>query len=226
MDKRKEILTEALGKLPVYDPENSNWLAISDELDKTHDLLQHSKFSQIDPPDFIWENLENDLNYQEKLTELPSYNPPSMVWKQINKNLNVSKEVKQIPKQINWPFWVTTMAAAVLIIGFIVFQNHDSFNLNSDALETVSSSKDKHVWDREDSEIEKTIELICSQNPSSCLSQEFVKLENDLIDLTISRQDILSQMGRKDTESDWDLVLTEIEIKRSNILKEMIKISI
>lgn len=226
MDKRKEILTEALGELPVYDPDHSNWIAIEDKLDKEQNSLYHSKFAQMDPPDFIWEKLDKELDYQEKLTKLPLYNPPSLLWEQINKQLNFSNEGNLKPKQIKWPIWLATMAAAMLIVSFIVFQNQNNFNENSTTIEAVSNSDNKHIWDSEDSEIEQTISLICSQNPTSCLSQEFVKLENDLIDLTLSRKDILNQMETNKTRSDLDLVLTEIELKRSDILKEMIKISI
>lgn len=226
MDKRKEILTGALGNLPIYSPDHSNWIAIEDKLDKEQRSLDHSKLSRIDPPDFIWENLDNDLDYQEKLTKLPLYNPPSLVWNQINKQLNFSNEGSVKLKQIKWPIWVATMAAAMLIVSFFIFQNQNDFNENSNTFEALYNSNSKHIWDSEDSEIEETIGIICSQNPTSCLSQEFIKLENDLIDLTLSRQDILNQMGRQKTKSDWNLVLTEIELKRSDILKEMIKISI
>lgn len=226
MDKRKEILTEALGNLPVYEPDHSNWVAIEDKLDLEQVSPRHSKYSQIDPPDFIWENLDKELDYQEKLTKLPLYNPPSLVWNQINKQLNFSNVVSLKLKQIKWPIWIATMAAAMLIVSFIVFQNQNNLNENSTTIEAVSNSDNKHIWDSEDREIEQTISLICSQNPTSCLSQEFVKLENDLIDLTLSRQDILNQMESKKTRSDLDLVLIEIELRRSDILKEMIKISI
>jgi hypothetical protein len=222
MEKGKEILKDAIKRLPNYAPNSCNWEAINKKLDIDHKVLDSFDLPQIAPPDSVWEKIESDINLDDTIRKLPKYNPPSFVWDRIVSNINFSNENKR--QKIRLHIWIPSLVAALLIVSFFLFRSPNESVENGKPFEKNTSSQS--VWEVYDTEIEQTIELICSQNPKSCLRKEFKDLENDLVALTLSRQNILNQMGTSNTNSEWDLLLAEIELKRSDILKEMIQISI
>jgi len=40
-----------------------------------------------EPPDKIWQGIDNELTLQNELKQLPNHQPPALVWQKIESNL-------------------------------------------------------------------------------------------------------------------------------------------
>jgi len=95
MEKNSEKLARAIARLPEYQP-----------------------------PDLLWHNLEEQLDYEQNLEsllrEMPTYAPPAAMWEQLS--LKIAKDPELAPKPrtragFKWPI-VVLLLALVFSIGF------------------------------------------------------------------------------------------------------------
>jgi hypothetical protein len=82
--------------------------------------------------------------------------------------------------------------------------------------------QDVQQWSEDDQSVDQALALICNEKPSVCNTQEFREMEEELSILTQSKQAILGQLNSYDTNTEMEILLTEIELERSNLIKEMI----
>lgn len=223
IDKNKDILTGALGSLESYSPENSVWEAIEEKLDDK--LLNDGvkQLNKIEPPEFIWDSIDNELSKQEKLRNLRQYDPPAAVWEQIAESLGETKIIPitrriQVFRMMKW----ATGVAAMLLLGLFLFKsitvNKTSISYSEEWIETG----DFALWEDEDLEVEAVLEELCEENPTACDNPEFKELKEELDFLEESKQEILNQMSEFDDNTDLEIVLTDIELERNDLIKQMI----
>ena len=224
MEKNRDILIDALSKLPVYQPEVNIWESVEVHLDNkyTSNLLL---LSEIEAPESIWNNIDKKLSRREKISSLTDYNPPAEVWDSIDKNLSF-KKVNHLRRQIvQWVKW-SSAAAAIFTLGIFIFNsvntNSNDFSYSKESLEL----RDVQNWNDDDLTVEYALEIICKENPVACNSQQFKEMDKELTFLNQSKQAIIEQLNKYDTNTELEIILTEIELERSNLIKEMIAQSI
>ena len=223
IEENKDILTGALEQLKSYTPDNSVWEAIEEKLDDKvlHDGLEQLK--HLSPPEFIWDSIDNELSKQEKLRNLRQYDPPAAVWDHIAESLGETKIIPlsqrtEVFRMMKWAAGV----AAMLLFGLFLFKsitiNKTSISYSEEWIETV----DFAFWEEEDQEVEAVLEELCQENPMACDNPEFKELKEELDFLEASKQEILGQMSEYDDNTELEIVLTEIELERNDLIKQMI----
>ncbi len=221
MEKNKKILTDALRKLPDYTPDDKLWEAISSSLNQKSASVKLARLSSIDPPDSIWDNLDKALTHREKVSSFRQFEPPATVWENIDHTLSIRKKSRARRRIIQMVVW-SSAAAAVLILGFFILTTNNTKTKNFNYTEEIIQINDFQDWNDEEQIIAQTLELICSENPSACSSPEFKTMEEDLAFLNQSKEAILQQMGKYSTNTELEIMLTEIELERTSLIKEMI----
>ena len=221
MEKNKKILVDALRKLPVYAPEDKVWETLSLNLKKTQPSGIMPQLHKTAPPEAIWTNIDNELSHREKLAALHIYEPPLEVWGNIEQKLNLRKTQRIKRRTIQWLKW-SSAAAAIFVLGFFIFTAINNKNNNFSYSEEWVELQDVQRWTEDDQSIEQALALICNEKPAECNTPEFREMEDELSILTQSKQAILGQLNSYDTNTEMEILLTEIELERSNLIKEMI----
>lgn len=222
MEKNRNILNKALLKLPQYSPEDIVWKDITSRLDNKLVREKISLLSEVEPPEGIWTEIDKELNRREKISLLNQFNPPEKTWERIEKQLE-KKEIRPKRKRtIQFVSW-TSAIAAVLIIGFFISTLFITKPNNRTYSEEWIEIPTEQQWNENVEEIEVTLDLLCSERPKACQSPDFKKLERELSFLTESKQAILNQLSKYETNRELELLLVKIELERTSLIKEMIE---
>jgi len=216
VEKNRNILSDALKKLPVYTPEKHVWEKIELHLSKDPAPGKMPQLPVIDPPEDVWTNIDHELSRRGKLSSLKQYNPPEEVWKNIDRTLTTNR-IKR--KTVQWLSW-SSAVAAVLILSFFIFTPNGGKNYSYS--EEWVQIQDVHQWEEDDQSVEQVLALLCNENPATCKTPEFKELEKELSFLNQSKQEILNHLNKYDAHTKLEIKLTEIELERSNLIKEMI----
>lgn len=221
MEKNRKILLNALRNLPVYPPDNKEWEGILAHLEKNSSSARLPRLSKIEPPKSIWDKIDKELTRREKRSALNQYNPSEKVWENIDRNLSVRKANRVKRRIFQWVKW-SSAAAAIFTLGFFIFTTNNTNNKNFSYSEEWLELRDVQKWDEDEQVVEQTLDLICRENPIVCISPEFKKMEEDLEFLNQSKRAILRQLSKYDTNTELEIMLTEIELERTSIIKEVI----
>lgn len=221
MEKNRNILIDALSKLPVYQPEEIVWEGVEVHLESKFSSTKLPLLSEIEPPESIWDNIDKKLSKREKISALTEYNPPEKVWENIDKDLSL-KNANHLKRQIfQWAKW-SSAVAAIFTLGFFIFNISNSSKTNLNYSEEWLEITELQNWNDDEISVEYALTLICEENPLACKSPEFKEMDNELTFLNQSKQAIIEQLNKYDTNTELELMLTEIELERSSLIKEMI----
>ncbi|HEY9114357.1 MAG TPA: hypothetical protein VIN10_06625 [Bacteroidales bacterium] len=222
MEKNKKILIGSLRKLPIYQPEDEVWESLSAHFESETLSNKLPQLSNFDPPDSVWKSIDEKLNMGEIISVLPEYNPTDSVWENISESLPFEKGIHSKSKLVNWVKW-TSVAAAIFIIGYFILSISNEENKQFSYSEELIELTDTISWNENDQSVEYALTLLCEENPIACKTTEFKEMENELIFLDQSKQAILQQLNKYDSNTELEILLTEIELERSNLIKEMIE---
>ncbi len=221
MEKNRKILTDALRKLPVYSPKEKVWEELCVHLENKTSSAKLSQLIDFDPPESIWDNIEEKLSQKEKLSSLNEYNPPINVWENIEKNLSVKKAKRAKKHIVRW-IKLSSAAAAIFLLGYFIFNTVNSNNNIFSYEEEWIELTDLQIWNKEEQSVEYALAIICNENPKVCKSPEFQEIDKELKFLDQSKQAIIQQLNKYDTNTELEILLTEIELERTSLIKEMI----
>jgi len=200
-EKNKHILTEAIQKLPQYEPESLVWLSIDAEL----------------------EVLEKEDHLQNAINELPAYSPADSLWESIDAELE--GDIKKAGRVV----WLKRISTAAAVIAFLIVGNaifNQSTNLENI---TISYSQEivedgdllKEDWDDDNDAFEMVL-AFCKTENIVCELPEFVVLKTELEDLNTAREEVKEALDHYGTDAELIAQLTRIEHDRSDVLKQMI----
>jgi len=225
MEKNRDILIDALSKLPVYQPDENIWEAVEVHLESKNASSNLPLLSEIEPPESIWNNIDKKLSRKAKISSLTEYSPPEKIWVSIDKDLSI-KKVNHLKRQIvKWAKWSSAIAA-IFTLGIFIFNTANTkkndFSYSKESLELTEIQN----WSDDELSVEYALDLICKENPIACNSPQFKEMDKELRFLNQSKQAIIEQLNKYDTNTELELLLTEIELERSSLIKEMIAQSI
>lgn len=222
MEKNKDILKLALHKLPRYEPKAEVWESISVKLENNTSLIRKAQLSEVKPPDMIWANIDKELNRREKISSLTQVNPPEKIWETIELQLERNESRLSKRKTIQFASW-TSAIAAILIIGFFISTLFKTTPKNLTYSEEWIEIPIELQWDGNEEEIEAALDLLCSERPIECQSPDFKKIQQELLFLTESKQVILDQLRKYESNTELEQLLVKIELERTSIIKELIE---
>jgi len=221
MEKNRNILTDALGKLPVYTPDENIWDELTNHLQSKTTSTKLLRLTNYDPPESIWGNIDEKLSQKEKLSSLKEYSPPENIWNNIDQDLS-AKKISNNKKQIVSWMKLSSVAAAIFILGYFIFITVNNSKNNFSYSEEWLELTDVQNWNEEENSIDYVLNLMCNENPKACKSAEFLEMDEELKFLDQAKQAILQQLNKYDTNTKLEILLTEIELERTSLIKEMI----
>lgn len=192
-EKNHRTLQRAIHKLPEYDTSDANWARILVVLEWEGRNSIPVNFQQIQPPDEIWEKIDHNLNSKEQ----------------------------PVKKLARIPLWIA-VAAAIFALLFLVlnpFRKENSKLIYDE--EWIPSISAESQWSQNDSMLYHQISQVCRLKPQVCKSDEFSRLKHELEFLDDSKQTILDQLNKYDTDRDLENILSQIEIERLELLNKM-----
>jgi hypothetical protein len=195
MEKNKNILINALHKLPVYQPDDALWENITNSLgDNSHPNIYH-QLNQVKPPDEIWNKIDRHLSEIER-----------------------RKKEKSIVKLVRW----SLTAAALIAVGIIIFYFDENNNRKLNYTEEwITTTTDDQQWKKEDTLVYRQIADKCKVKPEVCQSGEFIRMKEELEFLDQSKRTVLGQLSRYDSDNDLEIMLKRIETERSDVINQI-----
>jgi hypothetical protein len=215
----KNTLKKALAQLPNYEPAETVWSAIDMQL--TINALQ-----QYNPPSFIWDNLEKQLDDELKIKNLRLNEP---LVDNVSETLKVS-ETYALPikkqgllRQLSVQKWA--MAAAIAGMIFTIFSvlkrgNTEGVDFKY-STEVVDNQLIKNDWNDSEADF-KMVEDFCQQQITACETPVFKTLKHELDELNAAREDIKNALGDFNSNADLMLQLKDIEQQRATVLKQIV----
>lgn len=200
----KHNLIEAIQSLPEYEPKDSLWDKISDELEA----------NPVDVP------------LQKCISELPQYEPPAFIWDNIEKGLQPQKTAKIV--RFRRSSYAAAAAMAVLLAAFgwlMLGDNSESIDLGSGDLaystETVDDKLLAHDWNEDEDGFELVMN-ICNEQKFKCDNPEFKALKAELEELNEAKEELEYAIGSYGTNADLIAQIREIEFARTDLLEKII----
>jgi len=181
------------------------------------------------PPEKVWDNIWNELLFEENLkntlSQLPNYVPDKKIWQSINSGLDLSHKTITVKPTVRKIVWITSgIAASILAILFI-----KNVNKPNDKGVSISYSEEIVYEDiapvNDSGKGKKALEFIkeqCRRNETTCSSidfqdkiKELEKVDNEL--KKVNEMEMLSG-------SSSALITSEIKLTnlRSQLIKELI----
>lgn len=192
MENNHKILQKALQKLPEYAPGEELWEKMETSLIEDPFNYIIPKLNKIEPPHSIWERIDHDLAFREKYSNIKL-----------------------------WAKW-SIAAAAMIILGVIMFNIVNKNYEHKKYAEELLSHKDAFHWQDDDAIVAQTLSLICEAKPEVCRSPEFKKMKKELEYLDQSKQAVVKQLNKHNTDPELNLKLTRIELEQTEIINQMV----
>lgn len=221
MEKNKHILERALQAIPTYSPPEVVWEAIEDALPEQGD--SHTiELPQYTPPDFIWEHLDKELTaHESNVAKLPTHEPPAKVWTNIEEGLE-REVIVPINRKRTYTILSIAASVAVLVAFFFLIETPATEGYEiSYSEETIDATITEQDWD-DDNEAFELITQLCEEEIQVCKEPEFKALKTELDELEDARVEVKEAIGAYGDDPQLIAQLSEIEMERSDILKEMI----
>lgn len=199
-EHNKKTLIEALSSLQEHEPPEELWMGIEEELEQ-HD--------QIVPP--------------ELLKTLPMYEPPPSVWDGIAGELIPQRPAKVV--RLGWQR-VLSVAASVALVLVAYWQLQPEKALQPENVsvsfseETVDPALLARDW-QEDEDAFREYLAICEAKKFICEQPEFKKLQDELEELTLAKDELDEVIGAYGAAPELISQIKEIELERTDILKKM-----
>ncbi len=203
MEKNKDNLRDALNNLPEYEPQGD-----------------------------LWANIEGKLNAAESpkvladaVANLPEYEPPVRVWEAVERVLAADAEAARgsglsVLRVRKW----AAAAAILLLVGAFYFSSRNVLTGGESieyAEEIIEDDLLKKNNTAEDDEAFAEILAMCEMQSFACTQPVFQSLKNELEELTAARDMLREALAEYDANADLMMELKEIEMLRTDLLKQL-----
>lgn len=213
----KHILDEALGKLPGYEPGDTIW----DHMERGLSADEVTgRLKSFDPPEEVWSNISRELEKTEKLTQLQDFTPGEEIWNTISGKLNSGGKSAMVRKMITWSGWIAAAVIALLLGYFMVIRPTADHDIHYSTI-TISQPNTGN-WQQSNEEIYDALNRVCAANPVACSGEAFQKQKQELEFLDRQQELIRQRMSPYRDNKELQLMLTKIELEKSDIVKQMI----
>ena len=203
MEKNKDNLRDALNKLPEYEPQGNLWQHIE------------GKLNAAESPKVLADAVAN----------LPEYDPPGRVWEAVERVLEADAAATKGGGLFALRLRKYAAAAAILLlIGAFYFSSRGILTGGETieyAEETIEDDLLKKNNTTEDDEAFAEILAMCEMQSFACTQPVFQSLKNELEELTAARDMLREALAEYDANADLMMELKEIEMLRTDLLKQL-----
>ncbi|OQX76041.1 MAG: hypothetical protein B6D64_10565 [Bacteroidetes bacterium 4484_276] len=220
MEKNKKILDNALGRLGSFTPKDRVWNGIDNQLHQEVLTDSLSKLKSFDPPNNTWGSITNELSKKEKLSQLRKFAPGAINWEKIEDGLNIADRKSFKTKIIRFATLATAAAALIIFTYFILFPVSNKTNISYSA--ELMVIEDTNQWQDDDDEIMDVLDELCASNPIACSAPDYRAKEKELTYLNERKTEILNRMNVYDENVHLQVILTRLELEKTEIVKQMI----
>jgi hypothetical protein len=197
-----------------------------DNLKKSLDNLP-----EYEPQGNIWDNIESKLDsvagskvLSEGIANLPEHEPPTQVWDNINQTLAADSRGKIGGLRVRRLQRLAAAAVALLLVGsfyFITNQALDNGETIEYAEEIVEDVLLERNWEGDDEDAFAQILAMCEMQSYACTQPVFQSLKSELDELTAARDMLREAIGEFGTDYELLGELKEIEMLRTDIIKQL-----
>jgi hypothetical protein len=180
------------------------------------------QMSEYQPPGELWHDLEELLDFEQKLEaplqEMPLLTPPATVWTGLAERVEQAPELK--PKSQFHPAWKWLIGALLLafFIGWRMLKPKPTLahrtEVVDDDLIMVSRRADDPSYN--------IVETLCQEALPVCEEPQFKQLKAELDDLTHAHSELKNALGDFADDPEMIAQLIEIEHIRYQILQQLI----
>ncbi len=206
-ESNKYMLTEAIKRLPLYEPKENLWEAIDLELTRAR----------------------KEAPLLESVKELPTYTPPTSIWDNIDTQLNEDQAKRPKTKVFRLKRWAAIAAVFIAVSSVVFMLNNNLANENGEYV-AISYSEEKVAasllnvdWE-EDEEAFKMVAQFCKIEHIVCKQPAFKVMTEELEELNAAKEELKQAMDSYGNDPDLIAQLTAIEHERSSLLKKIIKV--
>lgn len=199
MEKNKDNLKRALDNLPSYEPDLNSWVSITEGLNaaKSADVLS------------------------ESLLDLPEYTPVNDLWDKIEQELPTPKSALLVSQRR----YLAAAASIALLLGAFFWLNDSYFTADVNveyAEEIVEDTLLERPWEQEEDPFQQILAM-CEMQSFACTQPVFQSLKSELDELTAARDELREAIGAYGTDADLLSELKDIEMQRTDIIKQLAK---
>jgi len=182
-----------------------------------------------EPKAGLWEQLQEGLHgepvsaLQSAIEQLPEYSPSDALWERIDGELDGNTKVVQFNK----PMWLGIAASLLLLIA-VLWNLPSSSTSTSVAVVAYSTEKVDNAllikdWDA-DEDVFIMLKEVCDVQKLACNNPEVKVLQSELAELNDARYMLKEAIGNYGTDVDLIQELTDIELQRTSLAKEILEI--
>ena len=218
MNQEDDILKKELQKLGLFRCPDQIWNDLEHDLE---DGLLSSRLNELQikkVDEALWSGIHSELELQDRV-KLKEYQAPDFIWDEVEKQLDRSKNTEII--DLRWA--LSAAAVLALVFSLWIFRTDDEKIRVSESFVPAQEILD---WEEEDREWEMILEEACERQPVACRTERFLDLEKELEFLDHSKEKVLAELNPYEDNSRAEKILTEIELERVEVIKELIKESL
>ena len=202
-DKNYATLRHALDKLPGYQPPETIWDALENQLD-------------------------TDTNSTPGLITLPQYDPAPEIWKNIEAGLERDQEAKNV--RSTWKVfnsWKSLAAAATVVLAIAstvffrqYFSPEETIAIQEEQVDDIII---KALHEPENPAFEM-VQSLCLEQKPVCQQPEFQQLKSELDELTAAKTALKNALGNYGNDPGLVVEMVKIERERSKLLEQIVSL--
>jgi hypothetical protein len=227
----RNTLIKALAQLPDYQPDASVWSAIGVQLNQSN---LTSNLKAYNPPTFIWDNLEKQLDEDEKNAQKGIYTEGSSF--ELKNENNVSETLKVyetsplkvvkkrgLLRQLMFNKWAiaATISGLIFTVFSLLKPNYTEGSSLKYSTEVVDNQLLKNTSDDAEADY-LMVEDFCQHQIAACKTPAFKTLKSELDELNSARETIKNAIGNYNSDADLMIQLKDIEQQRATVLRQIV----
>ncbi len=177
------------------------------------------KLPQHDPPEMVWQGIEQGLNYRQSLDNLPQYAPPAFVWQGI-------ETILEQPKVKTFRLPVRKIIAYAALVAGVAF---GWYWLTSDQVATVQVAYSEEAyhpkllaadWNEDEAAIQVVVKEY-DRKVALDAPEASPDLKTELEELNAAKAELEQLMERYGKDITVIQEISEIELERTDVIKKM-----
>lgn len=201
-EANKDNLKKSLDSLPDYEPKGQIW----DEIEGKLDVVIGQK------------------TLAEGIAALPEYSPPAPIWDKIEATLDADSRSKSSGLRVSHLRKWAAAAVILLLAGAFYFVTNNSLSSGETveyAEEIVEDELLNRDWGTDDDDAFAEVLAMCEMQSYACTQPVFQSLKSELDELTAARDMLREAIGTYGTDYELLSELKEIEMQRTDLIKQL-----